>query len=321
MKDTTHCTLKKCCAVSFAAVFLPMGVVQANDLPAVNLGNTTFYDGTPLPGGAGWTSSLYYSNYQGRKVTDRQGDEIGLPKSTTHVDASILQLLYQDGSGVGKNWGLSFLLPVVTKAHVNDGLNNAVLDAQEGVGDLNVGAFLQFDPIMGKKGPLFAQRFEVDVIAPTGKYDKNKAINPGSNFWSFNPYWAGTLWATPKTTLSWRLHYLWNGKNDDPSPDAYGADARDMQAGQAMHMNFNALYALRADFQVGINGYWLKQFTDTQINGHDVSGRKEQVFAIGPGAVYSFSKDNIVTANVYFESEAQNRPEGNRLVLRWLHKL
>jgi hypothetical protein len=108
MNTTSNGTLKKCCAVSFAAGFLLMDAVQASDLPALNLGNTTFYDGTPLPGGAGWTSSLYYSNYQGRKVTDKNGDEIGLPKSTTNVDASILQMIYQDGGGVGKNWGLSF---------------------------------------------------------------------------------------------------------------------------------------------------------------------------------------------------------------------
>ena len=320
MKKYTARTLTNSLAAFLIIGYLLTDIVRANDLPVVNLGFTTFYDGTPLPGGPGWMLSTYYSNYQGRKITDNHGDKVPLPKSTTNIDSSVFQLIYQNGEGKGKNWGLNFILPVVTKAHVNDGLNNAVLDAREGVGDANVGVFLQFDPVMGKDGPIFSQRFEADVLVPIGRYDKNAAINPGSNFWSFNPYWAGTLWATPKTTFSWRLHYLWNGKNDDPSPASYGADARNMQAGQAVHLNFEALHALTPQFQVGINGYWLKQFTDTQVNGHDVEGRREKVFAIGPGALYRFSKKDVLVANYFFETETENRPEGNRLILNWLHQ-
>ena len=41
---------------------------------------------------------------------------------------------------------------------------------------------------------------------------------------------------------------------------------------------------------MGLNGYWLKQVTDTEVDGEKVKGRREQVWAIGPGAMYSFSK-------------------------------
>jgi hypothetical protein len=35
-----------------------------------------------------------------------------------------------------------------------------------------------------------------------------------------------------------------------------------------------------------VNGYYLKQINDTQMKGVDVPNTKEQVFGIGPGAVY-----------------------------------
>lgn len=298
------------------------GGANAADLPVVNLGSTTFYDGAEVPGGKGWTASLFYQNYRGDKITDNKGHEIGLPKSTTHIDSVLMQLIYQgQGGPMNTDWGFSAILPVVTKAQVNDGLNNAALDGNEGVADLNIGFYLQFKPIMGDNGPRFVQRLEADVIAPVGSYDKHTAINPGANFWSFNPYWAATFWATPKATLSWRLHYLWNARNTDPSPETYGSGANEVQAGQAVHLNFNGLYALTPHFSAGINGYWLNQFSDTRVDGKDVSGRREKVFAIGPGALYAFSRQDVLLANLYFESEARNRPEGNRFVMRWVHKL
>ena len=50
-----------------------------------------------------------------------------------------------------------------------------------------------------------------------------------------------------------------------------------------------------------------------------VAGRKEKVWAIGPGAMYSFSQDDHLVFNTYFEQDVKNRPEGSRLQLRYIH--
>ena len=45
----------------------------------------------------------------------------------------------------------------------------------------------------------------------------------------------------------------------------------------------------------------------------------ERVFAFGPGALWSFSQNSHLFLNAYFETQAKYRPEGERLVLRFVH--
>ena len=221
------------------------------------------------------------------------------------------QLIYQSDRELlfGGKWGLNFMLPVVS-------FDADVLPKNStGLGDLLVGPYLQWDPVMGKQGPLFVQRLELQTIFPTGKYDADRALNPGSNHFSFNPYWAATAFFGPRATVSWRLHYLWNAKNDDP-----GGGLDSIRPGQAIHGNFAAAYeVLPRRLRLGVNGYFLEQLTESEANGAKMTGSKEKVFAVGPGLVLHFSRDAHLFANVYFESNAENRPEGERYNLRFVY--
>ncbi len=174
----------------------------AYDLPSVNLGFTSFLDGGP-PAGPGFYFTQYLQYYTSDELKNSHGNKALPSFADEDLDAwiSLTQFIYQS--------------------------NQKIL----------AGPFLQWDPIMGKKGPIFMQRIELQMIFPTGKYDKDKELNPGSNFFSFNSYWSGTLFLTPRLTASTRIHYLWNVKDNDPGRHYRALGALDTQAGQAFHMN------------------------------------------------------------------------------------
>ncbi|MCC6580648.1 MAG: transporter [Phycisphaeraceae bacterium] len=291
---------------------------RAQGLPAVNLGLTSFVDGGP-PAGPGFYFQEYIQFFHADQINDRQGDPVGLPaKPDLDVFVSLNQFLYQSNQEVpliGGKWGVDVIVPVV---HLD--LSPGSLPIQDnsgGLGDLVVGPYIQWDPIMGDNGPIFMHRVEFQNIIPTGKYDENYALNPGSGFYSFNPYWAGTLFILPRWEFSYRLHYLWNDANDNPNtPGAVD----DTQAGQAVHVNFATSYELLPkQLRAGINGYYLKQVSDAEVDGQSVDGSREQVLGVGPGFVWHISQDDHIFFNAYFETLAENRPEGTRFVLRWTH--
>ncbi|SMD12531.1 anthranilate 1,2-dioxygenase [Desulfocicer vacuolatum DSM 3385] len=308
----------------YCIILTPPGTARAYDLPSVNLGFTSFLDGGP-PAGPGLYFSQYLQLWTSDKFADNNGDGAlpGFADEDLTAWIGLSQFLYQSNQALflGGKWGINVMIPEVI-LDLDYGTNNAAFprDNGNGIGDILVGPFLQWDPIMGKKGPIFMHRMELQMIFPTGKYDDNKELNPGSNFFSFNPYWAFTAFLTPKLTASGRIHYLWNGKNDDPGRGYQALGADDIQAGQAFHANFTMAYEIIPQrLRLGINGYYLKQITETKMDGKDVDNSKEQVFAVGPGMVYHFSQDDHLFFNTYFESNAENRPEGNRFNLRWVH--
>ncbi len=284
----------------------------AFDQPAVNTGLTSFVDGGP-PAGPGFYYAAYLQYYSADELVDHPNPAA----RSTDVDVWLLlnQFLYQsDQSVLGAKWGMDVILPVVDI----DSSNAAVPANGMGLGDLWVGPYLQWDPIMGDNGPIFMQRVEFQLIFPSGQYDRNKALNPGSNFFSFNPYWSGTYFILPRWTASCRVHYLWNDKNQSPYTGIPGAPTS-TQAGQAGHANFASAYeVMEKKLRVGINGYYFRQFSDSKVNGNNVAGY-EQVLGIGPGLVAHFGQDTHLFGNMYFESNVKNRPKGNRYLLRMVH--
>jgi len=296
---------------------LSLPAARAYDLPlGINLGFTSFLDGGP-PAGPGFYFTQYFQYLHSDSFKDKDGHTIPFPKPDLNAYISLSQFIYQSNQPVllGGKWGVDLIIPIVGIDLSYDAPGPFPNANNPGFGDILVGPYIQWDPIMGKNGPIFMHRIELQTTFPTGRYSSSKALNPGSNSFTFNPYWAATLFMTPKWTVSTRFHYLWCSENDDP-----GGGANNSQAGQAIHLNFASEYEIIPKMlRLGVNGYYLKQLTDAAVNRDDVPDSKEQVFAIGPGMLFSFSQNDHLFFNTYFEMAAENRPQANRYNLRWVH--
>ncbi len=316
-----------CTFVLVLSLFVGMSLTTARayDLPSVNLGFTSFLDGGP-PAGPGHYFTQYVQYWTSDRFKNKDGDGLLDPPATPFsvgedLDAwiGLTQYIYQSDQEIifGGKWGIDVILPIVLlDLDYDSPLPGLPQDNNGGIGDLLIGPLLQWDPIMGEKGPIFMHRIEFQLLFPTGKYDDDKALNPGSNFFSFNPYWAGTLFLGPKLTTSWRIHYLWNSKNNDPN--SYGA-VDDTQAGQAIHANYSISFeVLPKRLRIGMNSYYLKQISDTKVDGNKIDGR-EEVLGIGPGLIFHLSRDDHFFLNTFYETEVENRPQGKRINVRWVH--
>ena len=67
---------------------------QAYDLPGLNLGNTSFYDGSPAPDGPGWYLEEYANFAKADRFNDVNGNKLQLPKQEVEVLALTTQLIY-----------------------------------------------------------------------------------------------------------------------------------------------------------------------------------------------------------------------------------
>ena len=303
------------CYISFLAFFAVLAgsiTVDAGpvSLPPVNLGETSFEDGIANPG---WFFEEIIDYYHAGQFNASAGARMPGQNEITTI-SSLTHLAYFSHCKIlGGYIGAEVLVPL---ADVNLDASFQPHSHEQGVGDLSINPFmLQWNDyrLFGKP---FFQRFDLQMVFPTGQYDSARALNIGNNIVSVNPYYAFTIFPTTKLEFSARLHYLWNSENDSPYE---GLHARSIQPGQAFHANVAASYEVLKRLRLGVSGYALQQLTDDKINGNNIANSEERIFGIGPGLSYNQdnSQDKLwITLNSYFETGAENRPEGIGVVLR-----
>lgn len=288
------------CLLIWAANVQAQGHVSE---PAVNLGDTSFLDALAGPGLL--VEEIGDGTYSGR-VANSSGQTVAVTPTINSVSGlTHIAWLSKRRMLLNAWYGVEV---VGVAAHVNAGAQGS----SGGWGDVTVSPFiLQWDE--QKVGRIrIQQRIVFDFDLPAGEYRRTSNVNLSSHAFTVHPYYSITAYPMKRIETSWRVHYLWNSQNDEPP---LGTGARSTQAGQAIHFNATAGYNVYKGLWVGANSYYLKQVTAPSINGVELRNSPEQVGAIGPGAVWNLRR-YLLYANVYHEFGAENRPEGNKLVLR-----
>lgn len=289
--------------VLFAATAAKPGVAQVQ-LPAVNLGETNFEDAF---GGPGWLFQEFPEAYVAGELKDSQGRTLPGSNHVTTYSTTTHAAFVSEKRVLG-GWLSGEVLQAIVDLDVQ--LPNGISSRVRGLADLTVGAGLQWAPKKIGKG-VFAQRFVFDVTLPTGKYSDQRPVNIGNHFVVVNPYYALT-YERKKIEFSARLHYLWNSANDDP---VVGFGIRNMQPGQAFHVNYATSYKLWKNVRLGFNGYWLQQVTGHRINDVDVAYSRERTVGLGPGLQLG-GRDIWFRVNGYMETDVRNRPSGVKVTMR-----
>ena len=270
--------------------------------PAVNLGDTSFLDGIAGPGVV--VEEIGDEAHEGT-VVDGSGNPIPGADAVNSISELTHIAWIAHKTILGGWYGTEV---VATAAHVNAGSTGQ----SSGWGAFTVSPFILQWSERKIGNVLIDQRVVFDFDLPTGAYTRSSAVNISANAYTVHPYYAITAFPAKWVETSWRIHYLWNSTNDSP-PFATGAQTT--QAGQAIHFNATTAYNFGKHLWIGPNAYYLRQITDGRVNGVPLQNSPEQVAAIGPGMVWNSNKW-FFYANGYHEFGLENRPKGNKLVLR-----
>lgn len=279
--------------------------------PYVNLGFTNILDGGPIRPAAGWYFQEYDQWYRTQTFLNEHGNLLGgIPSPSFNVFAAIVQLIYQTDYKIlfKGNLGFEAHLPLILYSRVES--NPLHLSSSgSGVGDLNVGIYLQWDPIKHNGRELFVHRLEMDISSPIGKNkEPGCTINPSNGVFLFDPYWAATLYIKKDITLSWRAHYAWTSTDKKIC----------LKYGDAFHVNLDFAIEPHPKLWLAACGYYFQQIRNDTLNGVTVPNSKERILGIGPGFVYFFPKDLEIFWYVYGETLARNRSQGLSLILRFV---
>jgi hypothetical protein len=180
----------------------------------------------------------------------------------------------------------------------------SVSDTATGLGDV-----LLIPVLLYWNSNNFHTSFAQFIIAPTGDYDVDNAINTGLNHWSFDTNFALT-YLNPDTgrDFSFNLGYIYNTENDDT----------DYQTGQELHLDvaFNQFFS--ETFAAGIQGFYLKQITGDSGSGAILGDFKAESAGIGPALLWTRkfgAQDISFIAKWLHEFHADNRLEGDHIFL------
>ncbi len=178
---------------------------------------------------------------------------------------------------------------------------NGQSQSKQGLGDIIFGPALGFHH-SEKLHSILA----LDLIAPTGRYDRGDLANIGRNYWDIEPVLAISYIDPAGLNIDVKTMYDFNLENP----------ATDYRSGQELHMDYAIGWGLGNGWVVGVGGYAYRQITDDRQDGETIEDNKGRAFAIGPSVKYTSKDGWFLTAKWEQETQVRNRAEGDAYWLK-----
>lgn len=241
----------------------------------------------------------YFMYYHADQFKDSNGNN-AIPDFDLKVTADVLRFLYVTKQQIfGGYWGVHIFVPVV---HMDVDVPGAS-DNTTGIGDIIVDPF-----ILSWHFKNWHLATGVDVYIPVSDFDKTQIANVSRHYWTFEPIFAVTYMSDGGFEVSSKFMYDFNTENDDT----------DYQSGQEFHFDYTIGYKI-SNWRAGLGGYYYKQVTNDELNGNKfIDGFKGQAFALGPQVQYQY-KNMFFTLKYLFETEVENKPEGQNLWFKFVY--
>lgn len=277
-----------------AATLLGFASAHASENGGDNIGQGSegFFAGALPP--PGWYGVLYGNHYHATEFKDGSGRS-SIPGFDLKADVLAGRLFYMsDVEIAGGRLGM-FAIGSVASLRSKGPAGGA---RRDGAGDITVG------PTVGWRHGAWHTLVAMDIVLPTGSYERARALNTGNNYYSLRPIYAFSYLPESGFEASAKISYTLNTTNT----------ATHYRSGQLFHFDYSVTMPVTASLRLGINGYVVKQTTDDREYGKQVGtdGFRGRVVAIGPAAQYRMG-NALLDLKVVKEYAVRNRAEGSSI--------
>lgn len=281
-----------------ALACLPASNVEAteNGQTSYPMGVNTVLNGIlPPPGETQFYNYTLY--YDARKFAGPNGKSL-LPGFQLNA--------FVDAPRVIHTWGTT-LGPFTVSSGVIVPIVHLRVDTPGGSGERNgIGDIILEPWLIGYSSPsrTFFAFLATDIAVPSGSYSANRVANTGRNTYALMPHLSTTWFPTPAVEVSTTTLV------EISSPNS----ATRYHSGAVAALEYLVGYSLNSKFQLGLQGYLLKQFTDDKVNGTPIPGDgfRGRAVAVGPQLRYMWSPAAGIVFKYQREFAVQNRPQGDK---------
>lgn len=282
---------------SFAVGTAVAGIIAAAPSFATEGGGSSYPMGAdnylsaavPRPG---FYTVLFAERYSADTLRDNSGNRVSVNFKVTANVVAPRFIWVTNKKVLGGDLLHAAIVPLVNL----DVSVNGASESKTGIGDILFTAF----GVAHHHSPNLHTVAALDIVIPTGSYDRSDMANIGRNYWAIQPLYAISYIDPKGWNADAKIMYDFNFTNKDT----------DYRSGQEFHVDYAVGYGFGNNWVAGVGGYLYRQTTDDKVNSATVHDNKGRAFAIGPSVKYDNGKDFFMTAKYQMETNVRNRADG-----------